>query len=366
MVGVASTHQIRSIPPNELHRLRQERDVVLVDVREPDEHEAWRIEGSVNVPLSALSAGASVPTHAPVVLYCARGPRSETAQRILARRGLEAPYLEGGLVAWNGVYEHVALRTSGGAEVVQIQRVGKGCLSYLVVKDGEAVAIDPTVDVEEYAQAARERDARIVAVLDTHAHADHASGARALAEATGATYRAPAEVGPHVPHEPLVHGARVAIGGGFLETVATPGHTPGSLTFLIDDVAFTGDSLFVDSVGRPDLGQDPLHMGPILRRTLHERLLALPPDTRVLPGHRGDASPAASGLVSARVGDLPARIPALAYDEAAFTAWVVRNATPKPENFETIKKINLGVVSARDLAEIRELEAGPNRCAVSG
>ena len=89
------------------------------------------------------------------------------------------------------------------------------------------------------------------------------------------------------------------------------------------------------------------------------------PDTRILPAHHGEDPPAPGRAVVARLGDLPALIPALGWDEAAFTAWVVRNQTPKPENFETIRKINLGLARFQDLDDVRELEAGPNRCAVS-
>lgn len=358
------TH-VRSIKPQELHRLLQEEGVLAVDVRDPDEHAAWHIAGSINVPLDELAKGAKLPAAKHVVVYCAHGPRSQTAQEILARRGIHAPYLEGGMTSWNGVYEHVSLHTNGGAEVVQLQRVGKGCLSYLVVKDGAAVAVDPTIDIHEFVGAAKTRGARIVAVMDTHAHADHASGARALADETGAKYYAPAEVGPHVVHETLAHGMRVAVGEGFVEAIATPGHTPGSLTLLFDGVAFTGDTLFVDSVGRPDLGQDADKHARVLRRSLHERLLTLPPDTRVLPAHRGEEPPGRGAAVAARLGDLPAMIPPLSWDDDAFAAWVVNNETPKPENFETIKKINLGLAGFHDLDDVRELEAGPNRCAVS-
>lgn len=339
-------------------------DMLLVDVREPSEHREWSIPGSVNIPLSELARAELAPAKR-VVVYCATGPRSITAQRILGDRGVDAAYLAGGMKAWNGVYQYVRLEAPNGAQIVQSQRVGKGCLSYLVVKDGEAAVIDPTIDVQEYIGAAKARGARIVAVLDTHAHADHASGSRRLAEATGATYHAPPEVGERVPHEPLVEGTRVKLGTGEIRALATPGHTPGSMTLLFEDVAFTGDTIFVDSVGRPDLGQDPSRTGHALWRTLHERILMLPSDTRVLPGHQAEPDARSSAPVLAPVGELRARIPALALDEAAFVAWVTRNALPKPANFEIIKKLNLGLARVDDVQGVRDLEAGPNRCAVS-
>lgn len=359
------TTPLGPIRPQELYHKIRDEDVLLVDVREPSEHRDWKIPGSVNIPLAKL-AQATLPPAQRVVVYCATGPRSITAQQVLAKRGVDATYLAGGMRAWNGVYGRVELDAPSGAKIVQLQRIGKGCLSYVIVKDGEAVVIDPTIDVHEYVDEAMARGARIVAVLDTHAHADHASGSRRLADATGATYYAPPEVGDRVPHEPLVDGTRVKVGAGEVRALATPGHTPGSMTLLFEDVAFTGDTIFVDSVGRPDLGQDASRTGHTLWRTLHERILTLPADTRVLPGHEAQPDARSQRPVLARLGELRATIPALALDEHAFVAWVMGNALPKPANFETIKQMNVGLADVDDLDGVRALEAGPNRCAVSG
>lgn len=342
----------------------QKGGTLLVDVREPSEHLEWSIPGSVNIPLADLPR-AKLPSAENLVVYCATGPRSVTAQQILEERGLPAAFLEGGMTAWNGVYQHVRIETGSGSAIIQIQRVGKGCLSYLVVNEGDAVAIDPTVDVHEFVHAAHSHGARIVAVLDTHAHADHASGARELTALTGAKYFAPPEVG-RVPHEPILEGTCVPIGASEIRAIATPGHTPGSVTLLFEDVAFTGDTVFVDSVGRPDLGQDAARSGRTLWRTLHERILALPPTTRVLPGHQSDPDARKNAPVLSRVSELPSRIPALALDEDAFVAWIARNPLAKPANFERLKKLNVGLAPTHDIKELRTLEAGPNRCAVSG
>lgn len=357
------TTQPTTIKPRDLHRLLREEHVLLVDVRKRDEHRDWRIPGSVNIPLADLPH-ADLPAMERVVVYCATGPRSLIAQEILAKRGVRASHLDGGMTAWNGVYQQVSIPATDDAEIVQLQRVGKGCLSYLVVKDDEAVAIDPTIDVAEFVDAAAARGARIVAIVDTHAHADHASGSRLLAAATGATYFAPPEVGERVTHAPLVDGALVKVGTGEIRALATPGHTPGSMTLLFQDVAFTGDTIFLDSVGRPDLGQDASRTGRTLWRTLHEQILSLAPDTRVLPGHVAEPDARKVSPIVARLGEIRSMIPALAIDEDEFVAWVIRNTLPKPANFETIKRLNLGLAHA-DLAGVRKLEAGPNRCAVS-
>ena len=339
--------------------------LLVLDVREPDEFDGWNIPGSVNVPLGDILAGASVAAapDASVVTVCASGSRSEMARQVLARRGVRALNLSGGMVAWNGVYD-VARLEAAGARVLQFRRVGKGCLSYMVIADDEALVIDPTADVDEYLRAADAARARIVAVLDTHAHADHVSGSRMLVARTGARYVAPDEVGAAVPHETARPGADVPVGGARVRVLETPGHTAASVTYLLGDVAFTGDTLFVESVGRPDLGQDGAENAAVLWRTLQERILQLPDATRVLPGHYGDAVTLQKGApVAETLGNLRARLAPLAMDEPTFVAWVVSNRLPKPANFGQIKRINKGELQVEDPASLRWLEAGPNRCA---
>lgn len=354
------------IEPVELkERMDRGEKVAIVDVREPAEYTGWNIAGSVNVPLRELMAGAPVPP-GPLVTVCLSGGRSEQARRALAARGVAATNLRGGMAAWNSVYDVAPVRADG-AEVLQLRRVGKGCLSYMIVSGREAAVIDPTVDVEQYVQAAQRRDARIVAVIDTHAHADHVSGALALARATGATYHAPDEVGPDVPHTSVVEGSVIHVGRTQIRAISTPGHTSASMTYALGELLFTGDTLFVESVGRPDLGQDVRPNASVLWRTLKEKLLPRDPASRILPGHYGDNVALVRGRpIEATLGALRSQLKALAINEPEFVEWVARNTLPKPANFETIKRLNKGSREVEGLDELRWLEAGPNRCAVSG
>lgn len=344
-------------------------DVVLIDVRNPDEYKDWHIPGSVNLPLGDILAGAKPPTPpgARLATVCAHGMRSEKARDALAGRGFDVRSVEGGMVAWMGVYDVVPV-TSGGTpgapEVLQFRRVGKGCLSYMVIDQGEAVVIDPTLDVDTYRKAAEARNARITRILDTHGHADHASGSLILAAATGATYHAPPEVGRIAT--PVNDGDAIPVGRRQIRALLTPGHTPTSTSYVLDGLLFTGDTLFVESVGRPDLGQDPRPNAPTLYRTLQRIARELDPALRVLPGHYGETVAIPRGRpVEATLGELTARIPAFGMSEAAFTEWVVNNTIPKPGNFQTLKQFNGGHLPDADLEDIRELEAGPNRCAVA-
>jgi glyoxylase-like metal-dependent hydrolase (beta-lactamase superfamily II) len=146
--------------------------------------------------------------------------------------------------------------------LVQFDRVGKGALGYLLVSDGAAFIIDPPRDPSAYLAAAAEASAKVVGVADTHCHADYLSGGPALAAALEVPYYLhPADSSYPYDGTPgrlsireLTDGSEIALGRASVRASHTPGHTEGSVTFLVDDeAAFTGDFIFVASIGRPDL-----------------------------------------------------------------------------------------------------------------
>ena len=171
--------------------------------------------------------------------------------------------------------------------------------SYLVGDEGtgRAVVVDPRRDVDVYLDDAAAHGLRIERVIETHIHADFLSGHLELAAKTGAavSYGAGAEV--DFPMEPLRDGRRLALGDVTLEVLATPGHTPESISVVVrehpDDAVpygvLTGDTMFIGDVGRPDLlsatGISPEDLARRLYRSLHEKLLVLPDATRVFPAH---------------------------------------------------------------------------------
>src|SRR5512145_898838 len=147
----------------------------------------------------------------------------------------------------------------------QIVNEESGCLSYLVGcgRAGEAVVVDPGRDrVHDYLRAARRKGLRIAHVVETHTHADHISGGRDLAAVTGATIHVHHDAGVAFEHAGLRDGDALRVGNVELRVAHTPGHTPDSLCLLVTDhdrgaepwFVLTGDTLFVGSVGRPDLG----------------------------------------------------------------------------------------------------------------
>ncbi|MBI2580134.1 MAG: hypothetical protein HYW27_04500, partial [Candidatus Aenigmarchaeota archaeon] len=132
--------------------------------------------------------------------------------------------------------------------------------------------------------------------------------------------------------------------------------------YLLGEFAFTGDTLFIESVGRPDLGQDAEKNAEALWETLHKKLLLMPDSAKILPAHYGGEIK--HGMpVAAALGELKRSLAALSMQKQEFIRWVARNVQPKPSNFEAIKEFNKGLAEL-EAEELRELEAGPNRCAV--
>lgn len=175
-----------------------------------------------------------------------------------------------------------------------------GCLaqaSYLVGDAGEAAVIDPRRDVDEYLREAETRGLKIKYVIETHLHADFVSGHRELQERSGAEIVLGAQAGASFPHRAVKDGDELRLGRLRLRFWETPGHTPESVTVLVIDpeqseepcLAFTGDTLFIGDVGRPDLvaaqGQTPEAMAGRLYDSLHLKLLTLPDQLLVYPAH---------------------------------------------------------------------------------
>jgi len=330
-------------------------DLFLLDVREPDEVLEWSIRGVHNIPLDELRARVDeVPAGERIVVICAKGSRALQGAQILAEHAMASAVLEGGMSAWTSTYDSVEGEFAG-ATVVQLRRRGKGCLSYLIGAGTSAIAIDPSLDVEQYVKVAIHHGWTISYVLDTHLHADHISGARKLADSTGAAlWLNPSD--PYVfEFSHLRDGGQFELAPGVslrVSSVSVPGHTEGSTMYQLGDVAvFTGDTLFLESVGRPDLADQAEHFAHSLYRSLHERILPLDDDILVFPAHYGPVVDVHAGsFVTRRLGDLRPALPALALDESDFVAWAIENVKDRPPNYQHIVAINAGVENLSESA----------------
>src|SRR5215475_5664246 len=183
-------------------------------------------------------------------------------------------------------------------EPVQLERFYLGCLahaSYMIASEGVAAVIDPQRDVEIYLEAAASKNWRIEHIIETHLHADFVSGHRELADRTGARIYLGANSGAEFPHAAVKDGDEIHFGQCRLRFLQTPGHTLESICILMNDrgeperpaAVFTGDTLFVGDVGRPDLSptHTPQQLATIMHQSIHDKLLTLPDDTEIFPAH---------------------------------------------------------------------------------
>ena len=352
-----------------------------------DEFESWKLEPrrpveTVHVPYFDFiedgdAAIARVPRGRELVVLCAKGGSSEMVVELLKDAGVRAANVAGGMLAYGIYLEPVRLPLEAGEarrfELWQVNRRGKGCLSYVMVSGSEAVVVDPSRHAEWYEAFVRERGARIVQVLDTHIHADHVSGGPELARRAQAPYYVSAGAGFELrqPVTPLGDGQQIRLGGDGgvaieVRVIRTPGHTPGSTSFLVGGrYLLTGDTLFVASVGRPDLGGHVVEWGRELYLSLKERLADLPAETRVLPAHFGSqAEIGAEGVVWGRLGELRASVPELQLADADAFVDAVRSAVKEPPPaYAEIIKLNLGARASEE--QVAEWELGKNQCAAS-
>lgn len=355
-------------------RLDKGERVSVLDVRETEDFLEWRIPGALHCDAyAALSEGragpvatfALLPRDAPVVTVCYAGNTSRVAADALRERGFDAVSLEGGMNGWTLAWNAAEVSLPGSADVVQVRRTGKGCLSYLVGSGNEAVVIDPSLDASIYVGLARARGWTIRAVLDTHVHADHLSRARPLAAMTGAKHFLPRNERVAFAYEPVEEGTTIRVGEHAIVATRTPGHTGESVCYHLDGRAlFTGDTLFVGSIGRPDLEADrakATHQAVALHGTL-QRLLKLAPDTLVLPCHTSDPVPFDRRPIVAELRQVRARVPMLGLGRDEFVTRVLEKLPPTPPNHKLIVKANeAGDVAGLDPVRV---EAGANRCAI--
>ncbi|WP_168120221.1 MBL fold metallo-hydrolase [Paenibacillus sp. HB172176] len=360
--------------------IRREK-LFILDVRNEELFNNWKIEGvgvtAANIPyfdlLDSVDAAIELlPRGEKVLVVCAKEGSSRFVADALVEAGIaDVYYLEGGMKAWSEHLEPVKIaELRDGGELYQFVRLGKGCLSYMVISGGEAAVIDSMRMTHVYEQFAEEKRAVIKHAMDTHLHADHISGGRMLAEHTGASYWLPPKDAEEATfaYAPLENGTTITVGGINIriDAVYSPGHTIGSTSFIIDErYLLTGDILFVKSIGRPDLAGSAEDWAGDLRETLYSRYKALPEELVVLPAHFGSIRELnENGSVSAPLGRLFQTNEGLQIEsEGDFRRAVTENLPKHPNAYQDIRQTNLGKLQPEE-EELREMETGPNRCAI--
>ncbi|MWG32914.1 MBL fold metallo-hydrolase [Halomarina oriensis] len=369
-------------------RLDADESLRVLDVRNRDEVEAWSIPADdlVTVPyMKFVAAGATdavadlaaengLDDGTELVVVCAEGRASAEVADSLREAGVDAVNLDDGMEGWARVYESTVVGES--PRIVQYERPSSGCLAYLVVDGDEAAVVDPLrTFADRYVADAEAEGATLRYAIDTHVHADHVSGLRALAE-RGVEPILPSGARERGVADPerfgfLDSGDAVGVGTVALEAVATPGHTSEMTTYRVGQTFLTGDGVFADRVPRPDLeagDEGAAEHARDLHRTLTERLGTLPDLVRIAPGHydptTADDHERAEEETPGHLSTLGQvrTLPVFGMDADEFVEYVTDRMGDRPANYERIVAVNLGQEHVDD-EEAFELELGPNNCA---
>ncbi|MDP5276673.1 MBL fold metallo-hydrolase [Chengkuizengella axinellae] len=354
-------------------------ELFILDVRNTDDFKDWKIEGKqikyLNVPYFDLIDGVEeimdqIPKDKEIIVVCAKEGSSKMVAEMLSDKGLATSYLKGGMKSWSEYLYKKEVYKDDKMTVFQFVRVGKGCLSYMVVSGEEALIVDPSRFTEIYKKAAEDEDVKITHIVDSHLHADHISGGRVLAEETGANYYLMKSEGAVFDFKALENYNKIDFEQVSLEVIAikTPGHTPGSVSFFVNDkLLFSGDTIFVSGLGRPDLGGKAREWAKDLYDTVYNKVSQITDDVIVLPSHYADFEDEVNraGYIGETLGEIRKQNEIMSNQSIEdFVEHVAQSASSEtPPNFEEIIGINRGVEKAAEEKQ-QELEIGPNRCAV--
>lgn len=217
---------------------------------------------------------------------------------------------------------------------------------------GKAMAVDVVAGDEDwFVEQAKERDVKITHVIDTHVHADHYSGGKALAKKTGAKYCLHEHAGVKFSFEKLTDNQVIELGNVAVTVLHTPGHTFDSICLIVSDrrrtdepwFVITGDTLFVGAVGRPDLAGKEVEMASLIYDSLHERLLTLPNEVELYPGHQAGSACGAgiSGKPSSTIGFEKRFNPMLSMNRDAFIEALTSEIPPRPAEMDRMVASNI-------------------------
>lgn len=353
--------------------LENNEPVFILDVRPLYQREEWQIPGShyldaykrINEGDHSVLNKIDIPENAKVITVCAAGKTSQTAAEALRQKGIDAWSLEGGMKAW-GTAWNTARKQFTAFEVIQIRRTGKGCLSYIISSNNEALIIDASLPVEVYVHLIQQYNLTVKFVIETHIHADHLSRSKEVAAYFHIPLFLPVPNKVQFSHNKITADTTFSIGAIKLRSLPTPGHTLESVSFYIENnIVFTGDTIFTNAVGRPDLKaseEESRNKAALLFHSL-QKLLLLPDQVLVFPAHTNKPVDFDGKLINTTIGQAKNEIAILHNTEQDFINILLQKIPPAPANYLAIVERNL----TGDFSDITpaDLEAGSNRCAIS-
>ena len=358
-------------------------EFLLLDVRVNEQFDRFKVEGPflsemANVPYVEFveheeESVARVPAAEKVRIVCAKEGSAKYVAEILVNHGFkDVRYLEGGIKNWGNMLAPELVASDGGYKLYQFIRPGKASCSYGLIYNDEMVLFDPSRNVEFYQHFAENNAARIVKSCETHLQADYISGSQKIAADHGAHILGHENdfKGAAFQYEKIVDEQVYSFsnGGPEIKALHMPGHTPGSTSYLIDNkYLITGDTVFILSIGRPDLGGKAEEWSKLLYNTLKTKIEGLNEDITILPGHYMDWSEAnPSRIFSDTLGNIKNKNSDIygISSETEFTEFIKNNMRPQPEVYAEIRKVNAGLLEV-DAEEQEIMDLGKNECAAS-
>jgi len=360
-------------------------DFTLLDVRNNEEFGRFKVEGPrlskmINVPYMEFIekeeesvAQVTVPKEERIRIVCAKEGSAKYVGEILVNHGWQdVQYLAEGIKSWGNLLAPKLVTSENGYNLYQFIRPGKASCSYGLVYEDEMAVFDPSRNARFYQGFADEHGARIVKTFETHLQADYISGSQQLLAGSGAQI---------IGHENDFKGAafeykslsdqevfKFSNGGPEIKSIHMPGHTPGSTSYLIDGkYMITGDTIFILSIGRPDLGGMAEDWAKMLFNTIKTKVAELKDDLVILPGHyiEWDEADAQQIFVDSLGNIKNKNADIYGIDrEDDFVQFIKNNMRQQPEEYAQIRKVNVGLLDVDD--EDQEImDLGKNECAAS-
>ena len=361
--------------------LTQKEDIIVLDVRNEEDFGRFSVEGPfpfdmVNVPYFDFmeeedASVAKVSHDKPVKVVCAKEGSAQYVGEILMNHGFkDVAFLTGGIKTWGNMLTPKRINPeSDDYALYQFIRPAKASCNYGLLYKGEMVNFDPSRNYDFYHSFADSQNVKIVRTFETHLQADYISGSKKIADVTGAEIMA--NVGDFkdasFQYSGVKDGESYSVGGDGpeIKVLHSPGHTPGSTSYIIDDKYFiTGDTVFILSVGRPDLGGKAEEWSVMLFDTLTNKVQNLDKKLKVLPGHFMEWNEANDSLLFVEnLGEVIHRNAGIFKIDTPeiFTQYIMDNMRKSPEIYGEIRKVNVGWLDV-DMNEADIMDLGKNEC----
>ncbi len=358
-------------------------EFLLLDVRVGEEFGRFKVEGPflpamINVPYVEFveyenESVAKVPAAEKVRIVCAKEGSARYVGEILLNHGFkDVRYLEGGIKTWGNMLIPKLVTSDNNYQLYQFIRPGKASCSYGLIANDEMVLFDPSRNVNFYQEFAIRNGARIITSFETHLQADYISGSQQIAVGCDAhimghenDFKEATFKYQKIVDEQVYSFTK---GGPRIKALHMPGHTPGSTSYLIDNkYLITGDTVFILSIGRPDLGGKVDEWSKLLYHTLKTKIADLEDDQVILPGHYMDWSEVnPSQIFSDTLGNIKHKNSGIysISSEREFIEFIKDNMRPQPEVYAEIRKVNAGLLKV-DEEEQEIMDLGKNECAAS-